>query len=40
MFHELEHQADGGLFQAHSIELDQFGMREFPGRKKARDEMT
>lgn len=33
VFHELKHQADGGLLQAHSIELDQLGVREFPGEK-------
>jgi hypothetical protein len=37
MLHELEHQADGGLLQAHPIELDQFGVRQFPGGRKARD---
>lgn len=34
VFHELKHQADGGLLQAHPIELDQFGVREFPGGKR------
>lgn len=34
VLHELKHQADGGLLQAHPIELHQFGVREFPGRKR------
>lgn len=34
VLHELKHQADGGLLQAHPIELHQFGVREFPRRKR------
>lgn len=34
MLHELKHEADGGLLQAHPIELDQFGVREFPADKR------
>lgn len=34
MLHELEHEADGGLVQAHPVQLDQFGVREFPGGKR------
>lgn len=33
VLHELEHEADGGLLQAHAIQLHQFGVREFPGGK-------
>lgn len=41
VLHELKHQAEGGLLQAHPIELNQFGVREFPGEKKrSRSEMV
>lgn len=33
VLHELKHEADGSLLQAHPIQLDQFGVREFPGGK-------